>query len=183
MDGLGGTGEVSTKGRKPKPSKGASYLAVVSAQDAPPGGGAERASAGAKEKAEGAAVAAFEIPDNFTAAEAEIFRFIESHLRRLDILDEIDQIELQILASLYAEWVRLQDEKKAILLERRSLTYKTSGRNGVQYKTHAVVHQIADVEKRIGAFGSNFGLSPVDRERIKFLRRSPGDAETPGLFD
>lgn len=155
---------------KPTPERAPAYLSVVKAQaeDPRPNEGATAAKAGE------VAAEAFAAPHWFGDEERAIFVFLQKHLRRLQILDDVDQVELQILARAIADWQRVQEEINGLREKNNgSLTYKTHGRNGVQHKLYPQVHQASQYEKIIAAYGSNFGLSAVDRERLKYLGRDP----------
>lgn len=178
---------MSPRGRKPKPSR-PGYLTVVDAQDAPLGaaGVASDAASGAHAATSGEqdAVPEFNAPLWFGEEEKAVYEFLQRLLKRSRLVQEIDQIELQMLASAYGAWMRVQDELKELREKNGgSLTYIVRGRNGVQHKTYPQVHQAMQYEKMIGALGSNFGLSPVDRERIKYLRDRPEDPEQGDLYD
>lgn len=167
-------------------------MRVIGAQEAPED----------EARAEKGAVAAsdvkrFEAPDWFDDRDKAIFEFLQDQGNRLGILDAIDQIELQMLAREVGEWQRCQEEigawREKSMRETNidgtprypggSLTYKNSGRNGVQYKTIPQVHQASQHLRNIAALASNFGMSPVDRERLKFFNRPPGDNDQGNLLD
>jgi P27 family predicted phage terminase small subunit len=181
------------KGRKPKPGKALpAYMRVISAQETP-----EEGARAEKEAGTVGEVRRFEAPDWFDARDKAIFEFLQDQGNRLGILDAIDQIELQMLAREVGEWQRCQEEisawREKTMQELDSkglprypggtLTYKNTGRNGVQYKTIPQVHQASQHLRNIAALASNFGMSPVDRERLKFFSRTPGDGEQGNLLD
>lgn len=156
---------MSKAGRKPKPSVSPAYLQVVNAQAS----GAETLTEKSGAAKETAPLERFECPDWFTESDRRIFDFLQDHLRQAKLLEVVDQIQLQILARNIAMWQALQERINVILAEKGTLSYVVRGRNGQQHKTMPELAQAREYERAIGQFGSNFGLSPADRERLKFL--------------
>lgn len=173
---------MSPRGRKQKPAKAvAAYLRVINAQESAPGDDAKEEKATAAPSVENVR---FVAPHWFDERDRAIFDFLQDHCFRLGILEQIDQPQLQALAREVANWQRCEEEINAWREKNNgSVTYVTAGRNGKQYKTIPQVAQSAQHLRHIAAFGSNFGLSPVDRERLKYLRRGAGSSEQADLLD
>lgn len=168
----GGEG-VSTRGRKPSPSPEPIYLAAVRDQNAPAAEMPAGDDAGLEIALPGQA------PEWLSENEKRVWEFLRDNLTRRKLLDRIDEIQMAILAAKVALWAEMRDKLK----ELGGHTYKTVGRNGTLHKLRPEYVIMTECERAIGQFGSNFGLSPVDRHRLKMQLTGGGGEDQGGLFD
>lgn len=176
--GVRKTGVRGMRGKKPKPapSKETKYLKLIrpdldAASPAPAGPAVDER---------------FAAPDYFCDVARGVWDFLVEHLTRQDLLEGADIYKLEVFSNAVADYRRCQAffSAPSSALEGakpNGRTYTVSGRNGSQIKPRPEVAMQNTAIAVIDKFGSEFGLSPVARAR---LRAPVGEADDgAGLFD
>lgn len=126
-------------------------------------------------------------PKHLKPMAAEIWAFLIGELSRRGTVETIDVISLELLANAVQDYRELyaffdQPDPARTDGRPRGRTYVVTGRNGSQIKPRPEVAMLNAAIVVINKIGSDFGLSPVARLRLR-----DGDAggldDEGGLFD
>ncbi len=161
--GVGGMAQ----GRKPAPKKYAAAVVPLRGEDVPADVPAER---------EPFKVPA--CPDHFSDDAREVWVFMCEHLDRVGLWGAADVFKLMVFCVAVADWHyyrRIMND-----MDGRGI-YETRGRNGWQRKNRPEYGRMKDAEERIMRIGSDFGLDPVARQRLR-LMAAGGEPEQGDLL-
>lgn len=155
-----------TAGRKPKlpKSKRPDYLSVVQ-------GEAEAAPTTVEPDA-AVEIEVMPCPDYFDDTARDVWVFLHEHLQRQGLYAKLDVFKLEIFCAAVSDF-RHYREALAGMDDRG--VYRTSGRNGFQRKNDPRYTRMLQAAATINAVGSDFGLDPVSRHRLKVIAAGGGD--------
>jgi P27 family predicted phage terminase small subunit len=112
-------------------------------------------------------------PEHLSAAAKRAWEVFEPQLRAMGVFQPDYVLSLEQACELYAD---IRDLRKEIAKDGRF--YKTTNREGhVMIRPHPAAGQLADADRRLASYLSDFGLTPAGRAKLLSTKAPDGDSD------